>query len=78
MPDDDGPSLAADGSLTTYCYAHVRADFNYTFLTQKERDIETNLDYFLARYYSSTQGRFTYQSLCDDTNRHEKEDLGLE
>ncbi len=28
-------------------------------LTQKERDIETNLDYFLARYYSSTQGRFT-------------------
>ena len=27
--------------------------------TQKERDIETGLDYFLARYYSSTQGRFT-------------------
>jgi RHS repeat-associated protein len=27
--------------------------------TQKERDNETNLDYFLARYYSSTQGRFT-------------------
>ena len=26
--------------------------------TQKERDIETGLDYFLARYYSSTQGRF--------------------
>lgn len=26
--------------------------------TQKERDNETNLDYFLARYYSSTQGRF--------------------
>ncbi len=33
--------------------------FNYPFLTQKERDIETGLDYFLARYYSSTQGRFT-------------------
>jgi RHS repeat-associated protein len=28
-------------------------------ITQKERDIETGLDYFLARYYSSTQGRFT-------------------
>jgi RHS repeat-associated protein len=28
-------------------------------LTQKERDIETGLDYFLARYYSSVQGRFT-------------------
>ena len=33
--------------------------FNYPFLTQKERDIETGLDYFGARYYSSTQGRFT-------------------
>jgi RHS repeat-associated protein len=27
--------------------------------THKERDNETGLDYFLARYYSSTQGRFT-------------------
>jgi RHS repeat-associated protein len=27
--------------------------------TSKERDSETGLDYFLARYYSSTQGRFT-------------------
>jgi len=27
--------------------------------TSKERDIETGLDYFGARYYSSTQGRFT-------------------
>lgn len=27
--------------------------------TQKERDVETGLDYFLARYYASTQGRFT-------------------
>jgi RHS repeat-associated protein len=27
--------------------------------TQKERDVETGLDYFLARYYSSTHGRFT-------------------
>jgi RHS repeat-associated protein len=27
--------------------------------TSKERDAETNLDYFLARYYSSAQGRFT-------------------
>jgi RHS repeat-associated protein len=31
----------------------------YPFLTSKERDIETGLDYLLARYYSSTQGRFT-------------------
>jgi RHS repeat-associated protein len=27
--------------------------------TRKERDAETGLDYFVARYYSSTQGRFT-------------------
>src|SRR6185503_15024165 len=27
--------------------------------TQKERDAESALDYFLARYYSSAQGRFT-------------------
>jgi RHS repeat-associated protein len=27
--------------------------------TQKERDVETGLDYFLARYYSSIQGRFS-------------------
>jgi RHS repeat-associated protein len=27
--------------------------------TQKERDNETGLDYFIARYYSATQGRFT-------------------
>jgi len=29
------------------------------FLTQKERDIETGLDYFEARYYASSHGRFT-------------------
>jgi RHS repeat-associated protein len=27
--------------------------------TSKERDVETGLDYFLARYYLATQGRFT-------------------
>ncbi|MFN2533337.1 MAG: RHS repeat-associated core domain-containing protein [Pyrinomonadaceae bacterium] len=32
---------------------------NYPFLTSKERDNETGLDYFGARYYASTQGRFT-------------------
>ncbi len=31
----------------------------YPFLTSKERDIETGLDYFNARYFSSVQGRFT-------------------
>ena len=35
------------------------AGFNYPFLTQQERDLETALDYFHARYYSATHGRFT-------------------
>ncbi|HKO62977.1 MAG TPA: RHS repeat-associated core domain-containing protein, partial [Pyrinomonadaceae bacterium] len=37
-----------------YSADNVRQKF-----TLKERDNETGLDYFLARYYSSTQGRFT-------------------
>jgi RHS repeat-associated protein len=45
--------------LTTCARAQARAGSHYPFLTQKERDIETGLDYFGARYYSSTQGRFT-------------------
>ena len=35
------------------------AGCNYPFLTEKERDNETGLDYFGARYYASVQGRFT-------------------
>jgi len=35
------------------------AGSHYPFLTLKERDIETGLDYIGARYYGSNQGRFT-------------------
>jgi RHS repeat-associated protein len=45
--------------LTTCSRADAGAWFNYTFLTQKERDNETGLDYSIHRYYSSAQGRFT-------------------
>ncbi|MGH9969076.1 MAG: RHS repeat-associated core domain-containing protein [Pyrinomonadaceae bacterium] len=45
--------------MTTCTRADAGAWFNYTFLTLKERDNETGLDYFGARYYASTQGRFT-------------------
>jgi len=38
--------------------AQARAGSRYPFLTQQERDTETNLDYFVARYYVSPQGRF--------------------
>ena len=33
--------------------------FELPVLNSKERDSETALDYFGARYFSSTQGRFT-------------------
>jgi len=32
---------------------------NCAFITAKERDAETGLDYFIARYYSNAHGRFT-------------------
>jgi RHS repeat-associated protein len=49
--------MAEVGGRTTsqgYVVDSVRQKF-----TSKERDAETGLDYFGARYYSSTQGRFT-------------------
>jgi RHS repeat-associated protein len=45
--------------LTNRARAGGCAVFKYPFLTLKERDIETGLDYFGARYFASTQGRFT-------------------
>jgi len=45
--------------LITWARPQGCAGFNYPFLTLKERDNETGLDFFEARYYASTQGRFT-------------------
>lgn len=45
--------------MTTCPRADGHAWTNYPFLTLKERDIETGLDFSLARYYSPVQGRFT-------------------
>jgi len=43
--------------------------------TSKERDQESGLDYFLARYYSGAQGRFTsvdpYNPILDSKNKKE-------
>lgn len=47
------------------CTRAQAAATNYAFLTQKERDVETALDYFDARYYSSSQGRFTGVDFVD-------------
>jgi RHS repeat-associated protein len=55
--------IAGTGGRTTtqgYVGDSVRQKF-----TSKERDNETGLDYFVARYYASTQGRFTSpDSVC--------------
>src|SRR6266404_4411075 len=51
--------------LRTTAMGYAAADSTRQKFTHKERDIETGLDYFLARYYSSTQGRFTSpDSVC--------------
>jgi RHS repeat-associated protein len=50
--------FAGTGGRTT-AQGYTAADGVRQKFTRKERDIETGLDYFLARYYSSTQGRFT-------------------
>jgi RHS repeat-associated protein len=50
--------LSGIGSRTTGMGYSV-ADSTRQKFTQKERDNESGLDYFLARYYSSAQGRFT-------------------
>jgi RHS repeat-associated protein len=51
---EEVPSTLRTGIPGYGANANVRQKF-----TSKERDNETGLDYFLARYYSSTQGRFS-------------------
>src|ERR1700752_949687 len=46
-------------SLTTCTRTGGCAGCNYPFLTLKERDLETGLDYFDAPYHGWGQGRFT-------------------
>src|ERR1700741_1365405 len=57
LPFGEGLLAPTGGRSTPFGYSGsdaVRQQF-----TQKERDVETGLDYFEARYYASTQGRFT-------------------
>ncbi len=44
-------------------------DPNHYKFTGKERDTESNLDYFGARHYASTMGRFMTPDLDDDVDR---------
>ena len=54
-----GEELVAGSSGRTTVLGYDNTDGLRKKFTGKERDNETGLDYFLARYYSSTQGRFT-------------------
>ena len=54
-----GEEISGANGGRTAAQGYGAADGLRQKFTQKERDIETGLDYFGARYYSSTQGRFT-------------------
>ena len=54
-----GEELFAGAGGRTAAMGYAAGDGVRPQFTQKERDIETGLDYFNARYYSSIQGRFT-------------------
>ncbi|MFY9553322.1 MAG: RHS repeat-associated core domain-containing protein [Blastocatellia bacterium] len=53
-----GEELRANIGQRTTAMKYDGADSTKQKFTQKERDSESGLDYFLARYYSSAQGRF--------------------
>jgi RHS repeat-associated protein len=54
-----GEEIFAGTGGRTPQHGYGAADYVRQKFTQKERDIETGLDYFGARYFASTQGRFT-------------------
>lgn len=54
-----GEELLANTGGRTTAQGYTQSDGLRQRFTQKERDVETGLDYFHARYYSAIQGRFT-------------------
>lgn len=50
----------------------IRRMLSVTYFTGKERDPETGLDYFGARYYGSALGRWTSPDLVNLTNNRLK------
>jgi RHS repeat-associated protein len=54
-----GEELPANVGPRTQLLGYSNGDKTRQKFTSKERDSESGLDYFLARYYSSAQGRFT-------------------
>jgi len=67
-----GEELGAYTGTRTLAQGYGTPDGLRQKFTSKERDNETGLDYFLARYYSSTQGRFTSpDDFLNDTHVHD-------
>jgi RHS repeat-associated protein len=54
-----GEELFAPAGARTTSQGYTGGDGVRQQFTQQERDVETGLDYFHARYFSSPQGRFT-------------------
>jgi RHS repeat-associated protein len=54
-----GEELFAPTSGRSAAQGYAGGDGVRQQFTQKERDVETGLDYFDARYFAATQGRFT-------------------
>src|SRR6185369_15500082 len=54
-----GEELFAPAGGRTVATGYASGDGVRQQFTSKERDVETGLDYFSARYFATTQGRFT-------------------
>jgi RHS repeat-associated protein len=54
-----GEEVFANTGLRTSTLGYSGGDGVRQQFTQKERDVETGLDFFEARYFSSAQGKFT-------------------
>lgn len=60
-----GEELGAGIGQRTQAMGYSSGDLTRQKFTSKERDNESGLDYFGARYYSAAQGRFTSVDLFD-------------
>jgi RHS repeat-associated protein len=69
-----GEELFAPAGGRTTAMGYSGGDAVRQQFTQKERDIETGLDYFGARYYSSIHGRFTSVDPYDPVTLGESND----
>ena len=54
-----GEEVPSNLGNRTAVTGYVNSDDTRQRFTSNERDSESGLDYFFARYYSSAQGRFT-------------------